>query len=217
MTTENLDLGISPAVLSGAGTTGALITAGAGTGALLSSVDQGQGPQGQPGPPGPQGEIGPQGPAGGSTSIAEYQFKTAITTPPASGEVRLNNASQAAATAVYLHGMTWNNTDLMNAFRAIASPTEIYIQDQNDSTVNQHYQASANAIDHGTWVEVPVTWMKGGTALVNQSGQATSIVGLITQGKTGPQGPPGLWTQMTQAAYDALPVKDPNTLYVIVG
>jgi hypothetical protein len=25
------------------------------------------------------------------------------------------------------------------------------------------------------------------------------------------------WTQMTQAEYDALPVKDPNTLYVVVG
>lgn len=25
------------------------------------------------------------------------------------------------------------------------------------------------------------------------------------------------WTQMTQAAYDALPEKDPNVLYVIVG
>ena len=25
------------------------------------------------------------------------------------------------------------------------------------------------------------------------------------------------WVQMTQAAYDALAVKDPNTLYVIVG
>jgi hypothetical protein len=29
--------------------------------------------------------------------------------------------------------------------------------------------------------------------------------------------PPSPWTQMTQAAYDALSVKDPNTLYVIVG
>jgi hypothetical protein len=36
-------------------------------------------------------------------------------------------------------------------------------------------------------------------------------------GAPGPQGPPGVWVQMTQAAYDALPVKDPNTLYVIVG
>lgn len=36
-------------------------------------------------------------------------------------------------------------------------------------------------------------------------------------GGVGPQGPPGQWTQMTQAAYDALGTKDPNTLYVIVG
>lgn len=39
-------------------------------------------------------------------------------------------------------------------------------------------------------------------------------------GPEGPQGPAGtdaVWTQMTQAAYDALPVKDPDTLYIIVG
>lgn len=36
-------------------------------------------------------------------------------------------------------------------------------------------------------------------------------------GPAGPQGAQGVWVQMTQAAYDALPVKDPNTLYVIIG
>ena len=40
------------------------------------------------------------------------------------------------------------------------------------------------------------------------------VVGSAT---VGPQGPPGEWTQMTQAAYDALPTKDPDILYVIVG
>jgi len=45
---------------------------------------------------------------------------------------------------------------------------------------------------------------------------------VIDAGKGAP-GPPGkdgqdaLWVSMTQAAFDALPVKDPNTLYVIVG
>lgn len=33
----------------------------------------------------------------------------------------------------------------------------------------------------------------------------------------GPQGPPGEWTQLTQAQYNAMPTKDPNTLYVIIG
>ena len=36
-------------------------------------------------------------------------------------------------------------------------------------------------------------------------------------GPPGPPGTPAQWTQMTAAAYTALPVKDPNTLYVIVG
>lgn len=42
-------------------------------------------------------------------------------------------------------------------------------------------------------------------------------------GPEGPQGPAGAdgadaeWTQVTQAAYDAIPVPDPNTLYIVVG
>ena len=44
-----------------------------------------------------------------------------------------------------------------------------------------------------------------------------------TQGLTGPQGPqgekgePAVWARMSQAEYDALIVKDPQTLYVIIG
>lgn len=41
----------------------------------------------------------------------------------------------------------------------------------------------------------------------------------VPVGKQGPPGPPGeaaQWDSMTQAEYDALPSKDPNTLYVIV-
>lgn len=39
----------------------------------------------------------------------------------------------------------------------------------------------------------------------------------VASAAVGPVGPPGLWTQMTQAQYDALPMKDPQTLYVIIG
>lgn len=43
------------------------------------------------------------------------------------------------------------------------------------------------------------------------------VVPIIAAANVGPQGPPGQWTKMTQAEFDALPVKDPDTLYVIVG
>lgn len=36
-------------------------------------------------------------------------------------------------------------------------------------------------------------------------------------GPPGPQGEEGQWVRMTQAEYDALPAKDPETLYVIIG
>jgi hypothetical protein len=36
-------------------------------------------------------------------------------------------------------------------------------------------------------------------------------------GPPGPAGPPGPWTQITQAAYNALTPPNPATLYVIVG
>ena len=46
---------------------------------------------------------------------------------------------------------------------------------------------------------------------------ASQIQTTISAGAQGPQGPPGEWTQLTQAEYDALTPKDPDTLYVIVG
>ena len=45
--------------------------------------------------------------------------------------------------------------------------------------------------------------------------QETPVVEVIIA--EGPQGPPGQWIQMTQAQYNALPIKDPNTLYIIIG
>jgi hypothetical protein len=36
----------------------------------------------------------------------------------------------------------------------------------------------------------------------------------VAMTQTGPQ---ATWVEMTQAAYDALPAKDPNTLYIITG
>lgn len=39
---------------------------------------------------------------------------------------------------------------------------------------------------------------------------------VIVAGNLGPPGPPGQWVSMTQAEYDALDPRDPETLYVIV-
>ncbi len=43
----------------------------------------------------------------------------------------------------------------------------------------------------------------------------TSAVSVINAGPPGPAGPPSAWQTLTQAQYDALPVKDPNVIYII--
>lgn len=45
--------------------------------------------------------------------------------------------------------------------------------------------------------------------------QAITVVQVGNVG--GPKGDPGKWVSMTQAQYDAIPVKDPETLYVIIN
>lgn len=47
---------------------------------------------------------------GGNTF--EYTFSTTLTAPPASGEIRLNNATQNLATELFIHGTTSNGGDL---------------------------------------------------------------------------------------------------------
>jgi hypothetical protein len=105
--------------------------------------------------------------------------------------VRLNNPTQTAATSIYLSNITNQGTDVGVPLRAVLAGTEIYIQDGGNSATNQSYQASADAIDHGTWTEIQVTWMKGGNPLGNMTGNSYAVVQLIAVGQTGPQGPVG--------------------------
>jgi hypothetical protein len=67
--------------------------------------------------------------------------------------------------------------------------------------------------------EIDLTVTASPLALVDVTsapGQVNVIAGAAV-GPAGPQGPPGAWTRLTQAEYDALPIKDPTVLYVIVG
>ena len=43
------------------------------------------------------------------------------------------------------------------------------------------------------------------------------LVAMANVGPVGPQGPPGQWEEMTQAEFNQLAIKDPATLYVIIG
>ena len=58
------------------------------------------------GPEGAQGVVGPEGPAGsggGFNGLGIWRYRTETSSPPASGQIRFNNADISAATEFYLH------------------------------------------------------------------------------------------------------------------
>jgi hypothetical protein len=80
-----------------------------------------------------------------------------------------------------------------------------------------------------TGQEAPIhVWTGNGSSgvVVTPVRPADIEIGVIEHGPKGDQGPPGppgppgadaKWVRMTQAQYDALIVKDSQTLYVIIG
>lgn len=58
--------------------------------------------------------------------------------------------------------------------------------------------------------------------VVNETAARVTVVNgaapvrVMGVGSPGPQGPPGQWLGLTQDEFDAIPVKDPFTLYVIL-
>lgn len=151
------------------------------------------GPQGATGPQGPQGVEGPQGPVGSSTSMFEYHFNTATTAPPASGTVRKNNASAVAATVVWVHRIDAGGTDRKPLLMRADTGSDLYIQDVNNADAYIAYTLTADAIDNGDYVTMPVVLDTVGT--VSIAGGNRVLVGVVhtgEQGPPGPQGPPGV-------------------------
>jgi hypothetical protein len=102
-------------------------------------------------------------------SLYGYLFNTSTTPPPASGGLRLNNATQSAATIAYLSFTTEDGVDLETYFAQRIQVGDImYVQDRDDPTKWQLYEVSGAYTDSGTYASIPVVWMAGGAALTGQ-------------------------------------------------
>jgi hypothetical protein len=118
------------------------------------------------GPAGPAGPAGPQGEPGINTAIGEWSYVNTTTAPPASGQVRLNNATQTAATFLWISETTALGKDVANYLNLFLEGADrIYVQDKDDSTRWQLYDITGAPTDMGSYVQVPVAWSEGGTAL----------------------------------------------------
>jgi hypothetical protein len=156
------------------------------------------GPVGPPGPDGPQGVQGVDGAQGiqgnqgppGTSTIIIGTVPTVADLPPASS-VNVGDGYIVSADND-LHtsdGTTWHNVG-----QIVGPPGPQGIQGVQG-----------------------LQGIQGTTGATGSQGPTGATGGQGPVGPTGPQGAQGVWVQMTQAAYNALVTKDPNTLYVIVG
>jgi len=104
-----------------------------------------------------------------ASSILDYTFTTTTTPPPSSGHIRFNDVyPYTAVTAVYIHPTTGGAVDAYWTLITIPAGAIITMQVQTDHTIYVRFTTAAAPIDHGTYIEIPVTWLaNGATAFLN--------------------------------------------------
>jgi hypothetical protein len=106
-----------------------------------------------------------------------YRFSTTITAPPASGQVRLDNATVASATKVWLANLTDDNFDARTVLLLIPAGATIYIQDRNDHTIYARFTTGGAAAGLAGYVELPVTYVASGGAFTNNAQIEVFVLG----------------------------------------
>jgi len=168
---------------------------------------------GVPGPEGPVGPQGPEGPAGASSSMFLYRFDSSTAaSDPGAGRYRMNHATPASATQLYLDRLTADGLDPTTMFKLASFDDTLIIQERGNAARYQQWRITTPATDYTDWFLVPAVLVAQAGANFSNNNDVTFLLRTI-----GKQGPPGQWTQITQAAYNALSPPDPLVLYVIIG
>ena len=172
-----------------------------------------KGDPGNPGPTGATGAQGPTGPPGASTSAWKYQYASQTAPPPSNGQVRVNNATPASVTQIYVASVNSDNVDVRIPMLLTGKKNNaVVIQDQNDSTNYATYLITADAIDNTTYVTFPVVFNSGGGSL-----NGKGVVLGIAQRNAGmpPGGTPTQLLQKNSATdYDAIWTDNPSVVSV---
>lgn len=91
------------------------------------------------------------GGSGGFAGLGTWRSRTETGAPPASGQVRFNNADPELATEVYVHETNSDGEDLANFLALVDAGDVIYIQDKGDATKFIVIEVSSNT-DNGAYV-----------------------------------------------------------------
>ena len=112
--------------------------------------------------------------AGGSVQVS-YRFDTATTaTDPGNSKFKLNNATLASVTNIYVNDSTVAAFDIGTLAGFLVAGNRIYIQENDDSSRAALFQVSGAAVDHTGWWTIPVTVVSSAT-IFNNNAECTFV------------------------------------------
>ena len=113
-------------------------------------------------------------PTGGGAGHASYTYNSTLTEPPATGQLRLNNATQSAATKLWVHQNEESGLDVSIGLAKVLAGHQVYIQDYDDATKWVKYNITAVS-DDGAYYDFTVTYHSGPGGLTPGSGAAGRV------------------------------------------
>lgn len=117
------------------------------------------------------------GAGAGGSAPGEWAFNNATAEPPGGGQIRLNNATQASATKIYIAETTATGVDVANALRFnLKVGSQIYLQNKDNSSQWHLFNITGTPVDDGTYWDVPVTFAEGGSSLPDGQRTVLSIL-----------------------------------------
>ena len=90
-----------------------------------------------------------------------YTYNTTLTEPPIGNQLRLNNATQSAATRLWLSESTFDGLDVSLGLAKILAGHYIYIQDYDDASKWVKYTVTADGVDDGTYYDYSIVYHSG--------------------------------------------------------
>ena len=112
--------------------------------------------------------------AGGTVGHATYTHNSTLTEPPATGQIRFNNASQPAATKVWVSQNDEDGMDVSIGLAKILAGHQMYIQDYDNAANWIKYNVTAVS-DDGAYYDFTVTYHSGPGGIPSGSGAAGRV------------------------------------------
>jgi hypothetical protein len=97
----------------------------------------------------------------------QYQFSNSTSEPPGAQEIRLNNATQSAATLLWASHTTSSGINIKQFLSAATTGAKLILQDKNDNTNYIKFDVTSSPVDKSTYWEFPVSVTVSGGNLPN--------------------------------------------------